>query len=74
MAREDAQGCGRRLRGLARRGRHLPRPPRLPGTEVPLSSVYRGVAPFVATDFVKLALVVAFPLIALWLPARMVGA
>lgn len=43
------------------------------GAEVPLSTVYRGVAPFVATDFVKLALVVMFPVLALWLPARMIG-
>ena len=32
---------------------------------------FRGIMPFLAADFVKLALLVAFPLIALWLPATM---
>lgn len=41
------------------------------GTDVPLSSVYRGVLPFVAADLVKLALLIVFPALALWLPSTM---
>jgi C4-dicarboxylate transporter, DctM subunit len=42
------------------------------GSEVPLGTVYRGVAPFVIADFVKLALLVFVPALALWLPSTMV--
>ena len=41
------------------------------GASVPLVSVYKGVAPFVMADFTKLLLLIAFPAIALWLPAHM---
>jgi tripartite ATP-independent transporter DctM subunit len=41
------------------------------GANVPLATVYRGVAPFVAADLVKVALLVLFPAIALWLPSTM---
>jgi len=41
------------------------------GADVPLSSVYRGVLPFVAADLVKLALLILFPALALWLPSTM---
>lgn len=41
------------------------------GTNVALTTVYRGVAPFVAADLVKLALLVLFPALALWLPSTM---
>ena len=41
------------------------------GTDVPLGTVYRGVMPFVLADFFKLALVVVFPALALWLPSTM---
>ncbi len=34
---------------------------------VPIASTYRGVLPFIATDIVRLGLVVAFPGLALWL-------
>jgi tripartite ATP-independent transporter DctM subunit len=34
---------------------------------VPITSIYRGVLPFVAADIVRLALVTAFPVLALWL-------
>jgi tripartite ATP-independent transporter DctM subunit len=43
------------------------------GSDVPLTRVYRGVMPFVIADLTKLGLIVAFPAIALWLPARMVS-
>ncbi|OFZ96723.1 MAG: hypothetical protein A3H35_07955 [Betaproteobacteria bacterium RIFCSPLOWO2_02_FULL_62_17] len=43
------------------------------GSDAPLSAVYRGVVPFVIADMVKLALLVIFPALALWLPSTMVG-
>lgn len=36
-----------------------------------LGTIYRGVLPFVVVDIVKIALLVLFPAIALWLPAQM---
>ena len=39
--------------------------------DVPLGTIFRGVTPFVLTDLVRLALLVAFPAIALYLPGRM---
>ena len=36
--------------------------------EIPLSAIYRGVAPFIAADGLRLALLAAFPAITLWLP------
>ncbi|HET7362225.1 MAG TPA: hypothetical protein VFJ70_01505 [Burkholderiales bacterium] len=41
------------------------------GTDVALGTVYRGVLPFVLADFAKLALIVLFPALALWLPSTM---
>jgi tripartite ATP-independent transporter DctM subunit len=35
--------------------------------EVPIAQTYRGVLPFLATDLVRLALLVAFPALSLWL-------
>lgn len=43
----------------------------LVGADVPLGTVYRGVMPFVIADLVKLALLVLFPALALWLPSTM---
>jgi tripartite ATP-independent transporter DctM subunit len=43
------------------------------GTDVPLGTIFRGVMPFVISDLIKLALVVAFPAIAMWLPTTMMG-
>jgi len=42
------------------------------GTDVPLGTVYRGVLPFVIADLIKLALLVLFPVLALWLPSTMI--
>ncbi len=36
--------------------------------EVPLAAIYRGVAPYIAADGLRLALLAAFPLLTLWLP------
>ena len=37
--------------------------------DIPLASIYRGVAPFIAADGLRLALLAAFPAITLWLPS-----
>jgi tripartite ATP-independent transporter DctM subunit len=39
--------------------------------EVSFSTIFRGVSPFVVTDILRLGILVAFPIIALWLPSRM---
>jgi len=36
--------------------------------EIPLTTMFRGVGPFIVADFVRLALLIAFPMISLWLP------
>jgi len=41
------------------------------GADVPLTTVFKGVMPFVLSAFVKLALLVAIPALALWLPSTM---
>ncbi len=39
--------------------------------DIRLSDIYRGVAPFIAADVVRLVLLVAFPAISIWLPSLM---
>jgi len=39
--------------------------------QVPTATVFRGVMPFMAADCVRFALLVAFPIISLWLPSMM---
>lgn len=41
------------------------------GGDVPMWTVFRGVLPFVAADVVKLAILVIFPILSLWLPSTM---
>lgn len=36
--------------------------------DLPLSTMYSGVVPFIIADLVKLALLIAFPMLVLWLP------
>lgn len=36
-----------------------------------LGTIYRGVLPFVAVDLIKVAILILFPALALWLPAHM---
>jgi TRAP-type C4-dicarboxylate transport system permease large subunit len=36
--------------------------------DIPIRTIYRGVAPFIAADLLLLALLTIFPAIALWLP------
>ena len=39
--------------------------------EVDFTTIFKGVLPFVATDILRLIILIAFPILALWLPARM---
>ncbi|HTT11258.1 MAG TPA: TRAP transporter permease [Burkholderiaceae bacterium] len=39
--------------------------------DVTFTTIFKGVLPFVATDIVRLVILIAFPAIALWLPGRM---
>lgn len=39
--------------------------------QVKLTTIYRGVWPFVAADIVRLGILIAFPVISLWLPGFM---
>ena len=41
--------------------------------DVDMSTIFVGVLPFVATDIVRLMILVAFPAIATWLPLQVVG-
>jgi len=36
--------------------------------EIPLGTIFRGVAPFIGADCVRLAILISFPIISLWLP------
>jgi tripartite ATP-independent transporter DctM subunit len=39
--------------------------------DVTFSSIFKGVLPFIATDIVRLVILIAFPVIALWLPSQL---
>ena len=39
--------------------------------DVSFATIFRGVLPFIVTDLVRLVLLIAFPMLALWLPSRM---
>ena len=39
--------------------------------EVSFTTIFKGVIPFVITDLLRLVILIAFPIIALWLPSRM---
>jgi len=39
--------------------------------DVKFSTIFKGVLPFIATDLVRLVLLIAFPLLATWLPRTM---
>ncbi len=41
------------------------------GGDVPMHTVFKGVLPFVLADLIKLALLVLFPALVLWLPSTM---
>ena len=39
--------------------------------EVTFSTIFKGVIPFVITDLIRLLILIGFPIIALWLPSKM---
>lgn len=39
--------------------------------DVPIGTIFRGVVPFIAADVVRVALLLAFPALVLWLPSLM---
>src|SRR5450432_3369594 len=41
--------------------------------DVSFATIFRGVIPFVATDLVRLVILILFPWLATWLPQRMMG-
>jgi C4-dicarboxylate transporter DctM subunit len=41
--------------------------------DVSMATIFAGVLPFVATDLIRLAILVVFPALATWLPQRMIG-
>ena len=38
---------------------------------VKISTIFYGVLPFIFTDILRLIILIAFPIIALWLPSKM---
>ncbi|MSQ53235.1 MAG: TRAP transporter large permease [Betaproteobacteria bacterium] len=41
--------------------------------QVPLIAIYRGVTPYIASNLLRLAILLAFPALCLWLPAYLKG-
>ncbi len=39
--------------------------------DVKISTIFYGVLPFIVTDLIRLAILIAFPILALWLPSKM---
>jgi TRAP-type C4-dicarboxylate transport system permease large subunit len=39
--------------------------------DVKFSTIFYGVLPFIVTDLIRLVILIAFPILALWLPSRM---
>src|SRR5262245_49323136 len=39
--------------------------------DIKFSTIFAGVLPFIVTDLIRLVILIAFPIIALWLPSRM---
>jgi TRAP-type C4-dicarboxylate transport system permease large subunit len=39
--------------------------------DVSFTTIFRGVIPFILTDLLRLVILIAFPIIALWLPGQM---
>ena len=39
--------------------------------DVPMTETYKGVVPFLITDFLRLSLLIAFPVVTLWLVHRL---
>lgn len=43
------------------------------GKDIPLGQIFRGIVPFLIADFIHLAMLIAFPVVTLWLPSVMAG-
>ncbi len=41
--------------------------------QIALTDIYRGVAPYVASNFIRLGVLLAFPALTLWLPQTLKG-
>jgi C4-dicarboxylate transporter DctM subunit len=41
--------------------------------DVSFATIFKGVIPFVLTDLVRLVILIAFPLLATWLPQQMMA-
>ncbi|MEP6723088.1 MAG: TRAP transporter large permease subunit, partial [Variovorax sp.] len=39
--------------------------------DVSFTTIFKGVLPFIVTDILRLVILIAFPIIALWLPTKM---
>lgn len=39
--------------------------------DVDFSTIFKGVLPFIITDLIRLVILIAFPILATWLPSRM---
>ena len=39
--------------------------------DIEFSTIFYGVIPFIITDLLRLIILIAFPIIALWLPSHM---
>jgi TRAP-type mannitol/chloroaromatic compound transport system permease large subunit len=39
--------------------------------DVSFATIFKGVIPFIVTDIIRLVILIAFPILALWLPSRM---
>ena len=39
--------------------------------DVSFATIFRGVIPFICTDIIRLTILITFPMLALWLPAKM---
>ena len=39
--------------------------------DVDFSTIFKGVLPFIITDLIRLVILIAFPILALWLPSKM---
>ena len=39
--------------------------------DVSFSTIFVGVLPFIVTDLIRLVILIAFPILALWLPSHM---
>jgi TRAP-type C4-dicarboxylate transport system permease large subunit len=43
------------------------------GKDIPLGKIFRGIVPFLIADFFHLAMIIAFPVVTLWLPSVTAG-